>query len=325
MMTLLYVLVSTSLVLSSLGLSRGIGYTLIEFGVTGWRGWSILLICWIYELLKPQASKKTDDFALQGHTSIETTMRNLYGIIVPLTRRIRKERDERTLRILQQVLLMDDPFEKPLTLACKALGFDKMELINVADSENASFILQNVPTEWGNFSRIEVVVLFSLPIGWVVSGFLTVWTYLNGILKQNFLLLMLFFMLPVGIVLMFSPMLRQNPGKEYDLAKRHDERFKFTQSEYQRRRIFDMVVLLIATVGATFIGVLIVVLGNASLANLVIISLCVEYVLSIALVYFDSFMLDRSVSDEETIAHLHEIMLRKQPLNVENIELPDNL
>lgn len=302
---------STSLALSSLGLAYNIGYFLIDFGHFGYRGLCILFICWLREAMKIDPEKESDDFAVLSHTHIEVAMKKIYSVLIPLARRIKVSKDEAALRMMQNVLQMDSDFERSLSLASKALGFDRMDLINAPDVENASMVLQGVATNWGNFSKIDLVALILVSVTWIVSGLLTVWAYIGGVIKENLVAVVLFFALPFGALAILSLTNKQSPGREYDLAKRHDEPFRFTQRECSNRRKLDLIVLAITLIGATSVGALIILLGNSSLGYLVFICLFSEYVLSVALIRFDSFMLGRNISDEEMMGILRKKLLSK--------------
>jgi hypothetical protein len=292
----------TILIINSLGLGYYFGHPLIYTGWYLWTYMSLVEICWIHEKMKPRIERKADHSATISGTSIELATKRIYGVLVPLARRIKIDQDEDAFWTMQSMLQMDGSHEEMFSLACKALGFNRKDIINAPDVEHASLALRDLAVDWGNFSKLELVALLLLIASWMVSSVLTAWAYIGQAVKQNFVPVMLFFTLPLAVIAVLSLTSRWSPDMEYDLAKRHDEPFRFTQREYDARRAFDQVVLAITLIMATCIGALIIVFGDSSLTYIVTLSLSFEYILSAILLSLDSFMLGKGISKEETMA-----------------------
>ena len=307
------VIISTSfsaiVILSSLGLTSSAGYDVFEMANTGWRMLSLYLICWFRDALKPKTQTELKPFSVFNHTRIEVAMRGIYGIIIPLVRRVRVDRNESALLMLKNVLHLDSSLERPISLACKALGFDKTELIHVADVDSALVVLQNVNTDWGNFSRLDFGVLLVLSTTWVMSMLLTVWAFVNGVLGQNALLFSMNFILPTGIVLLLSLAVVHKPGEDYDLAKRHDEPFRFTHSEFRKRRILDLLVVITALAGATGVTLLTLIVGVYPSDISLLAPLSAMYILSLALLGLDDFLRGQLPLPEESLVRIRRRFL----------------
>ena len=313
-MTVVSVSFSVSVILSSLGLSFSAAYGGLELADTGWGFVLFWSICYGLEVLRPKTKKEPAMFVMMGHSCIEVAMRTIYGVIVPLVHRIRVDRDESALAMLKSVLSMDDGLERSLSLACKALGFDRMELMGAADVESALIILQKVETRWGNFSRTELSVLVALSGAWVVVITSAMWTFINGLFFKNFILgFVLFFscvFVPVGMLSLVSNKRVPRPGVYYDLGKRHDEQFGFTRRGFERRRIFDIIVVMAALGGATCVTAAALVLGVLPSDLLVLPALLAVYVLGVVLLGFDAFVRGKRPSPEETLASIRKQVLK---------------
>lgn len=301
------------LFLISLNLISSSSVGVFEFGQLGWRGMSLYTFCCFRDFMKPKSNKEPEVFVLQGHTSIELTTKKIYSIVVPLVRRIKIDHDESAMELLKGFLVMNSGFERVLTLACKALGFDRMEFLSESNVEDASELLQNVPSEWGNFSKTDFVALFLVTSLWIVMGVISLWAYLNEALKQNLIPFFLFFFLPIGVLGVLSITNTHKPSKEYTIAKRHDEFYGFTQREYKKRVNLDVALLVTALVGTVFVGYVTFVIQGPLLDFTILVVLSVLFILTIVLTKYDGFLHGNLPSDDETLRRLRKQLQDKIP------------
>ncbi|NHJ15085.1 MAG: hypothetical protein EAX95_15490 [Candidatus Thorarchaeota archaeon] len=302
---------SAGLTLSSLGLLAIAADDVLGMARMAWAGGFIFMFCWLREELKPKTEERPTTRNVLGHTPIEVGMERLYGIILPLIRRLRVDRDEESLHLLKGMLQLNEGFERSISLACRALGFNKETILEATNADDALETLKNVDTRWGNVSLLDLGVLFAISIPWVVSLILSVLAYADGVLRQYPLLFILDITLPLGIIILLFLFASPRLGGGQDIAKRHDEVFKFTRDEFQRRRGIDLLTITASLIGTTTVTLMVVVLFSDFM---LLIPLSGVYVFSLLLVMFDDLVRGKRPS--------HELMLtlirRRLPDEVRN-------
>ncbi|MFW9787563.1 MAG: hypothetical protein ACFFE2_10270 [Candidatus Thorarchaeota archaeon] len=304
---------SAGVILTVLGVLPLVDPEIFGLVDTVWRTMSFMLICWLYDTLKAKNRPKTEQFNEMGQTRGEVGIGSIYSVIIPLVRRIRVDRDEQALLTLQAVLQLNSGLERSLSLACKALGFDRNDILQITDVGRASETLQYVETDWGTFSRLDFSVLFFVSGVWVICLLLSAIVYVYNAARQYYLLFVLDFVLPFGIAMILSLGTQRKSGREYDLAKRHDESFRFTHNEFKQRRSIDFLVIIIAILGTTAITLISIAYGLTPLGALLMVPLSMVYVLSVVPLLFDGFARGVRPLPEEATALIEKQFRKKIP------------
>ena len=271
---------STGVILSFVGLTSSVVQSILEESNQLWVMMSFLLACWLNDALKLGKPREPTRVTFIGPNSISLTMKRIYGVIVPLVRRIRIDRDPQALATLKEVLQTGTGLDRTMALACKALGFERSTILSTDDIENAHHILGYVDTKWGNLSRIDIGVLSGILAIWIPCMIASVWIFINGLMRQYLLLFMLDLIFPLAVVMLLSLIGNYKTDREYHMAKRHDDMYQFTNGEFGRRRIFDLAIIIAALAGV----------AAATLFDLAIYS-STQYMLPLLVVYVFSFLI----------------------------------
>ncbi len=307
---------SISIILTSFGLSQGIIYFIFDTGVYAYRFYGFMFLCSNHNLLRPKVKTEPVYIEIPEPKITETVMSYVYRVIISLVRRVVVDRDPSDLEVLKFVLGPNSGMEKPVTLACKVLGIDQVALLQTVDIENAMSVLNGVDTRWGNFSRFELCVLIVLTVGPLASILMSIWLSVNMApfgeapgnvlvwLIRNPLLGTVFFgsiFLLVLALLSSSSLYVRKPGKDYNLANPHTEALWFTMHEFNRRRVLDVLVVVTALCGTTYVTWATLVLSGFPDGTRVLIYLSIIFVLIMVLLAGDPFVRGKRPTLEQMI------------------------